>query len=196
MSSVKRKHDGTGSSCTKREKTVTRDATTTYGEFNMKDISSKTVPEFRKFLFDCEENAWKPIVYINSCGGSVTASLQIYDLMQCSKLSITTIVETKALSAAVLVAAAGDVRIASKYAEYLVHSTNGSETYASVDEFTLRLKQITRNDQKWNEALSNVCSLSVQTLFDMATYEGVTFSSEYAMNYGLVDKIGISYDCI
>ena len=88
------------------------------------EVSSERSEKFIGQLHDLFEESAEPItIYINSCGGSVTEALAIYDVLQCAPCEIFTVGLGKVHSAAVtvLLSAPADNRSAFPNTEFMSH---------------------------------------------------------------------------
>lgn len=95
---------------------------------------------FNKLFLMNEYGLYKPKpinLYIDSCGGSVDATLAIVDLIELSQTPVHTIVNGRAYSGAFIVAISGKVRYATKNSNYMLHQMSYEirGTLKEVDEF-------------------------------------------------------------
>ncbi len=85
------------------------------------EIRSQSLTEFQ-LIFHTLELEDKPImIYINSIGGSLYASMGIYNLIRNSKCEIHTVVTSLASSGATFILLAGDKRFAYRNSMFFIH---------------------------------------------------------------------------
>ena len=128
-------------------------------------------------------------LYINSPGGSVTASLAIYDTMEFVKADISTICVGIAASAAAVLLAAGakGKRYSLPNSEVLIHQVmGGAEGQAS--EILIAAKHIERMKSHLNEILARHSGQS-QEKIERDTDRDYWMTAEEAKKYGIVDEI-------
>jgi len=128
-------------------------------------------------------------VYINSPGGSVTASLAIYDTMQFVKPAIETICMGQAASGAALLLAAGTKgkRMALPHSRIMIHQPYGGAQGQAVD-IQIQAKEILRMREELNRILSHHTGQSVERV-EKDSDRDYFMSPEEAKEYGLVDEV-------
>jgi ATP-dependent Clp protease protease subunit len=128
-------------------------------------------------------------VYINSPGGSVTATMAIYDTMQFVKSDISTICVGMAASGAAVILAAGSKgkRLALPNSEVMIHQVMG-EAGGQASDIEISAKHILKIKQKLNKILAKHTGQNV-TKIEKDSDRDYYMSSEEARNYGLIDKI-------
>ena len=143
-----------------------------------------------QLLYLESEEANKDIyLYVNSPGGSVTATLAIYDTMQYIKPDISTICVGQAASGGALLLAAGakGKRLALPHTRILIHQPVGGAEGQATD-IDIQAKEILRLKQELNEIfakhtgqpLEKICQDSDRDFF---------MSAKQAKQYGLIDEI-------
>ncbi len=143
-----------------------------------------------QLLYLESEEANKDIyLYINSPGGSVTATLAIYDTMQYIKPDISTICVGQAASGGALLLAAGakGKRLALPHTRVLIHQPIGGAEGQATD-IGIQAKEILRLKQELNgifakhtgQAIEKICQDSDRDFF---------MSAEEAKQYGIIDEI-------
>lgn len=128
-------------------------------------------------------------LYINSPGGSVTASLAIYDTMQFVKPAIETICMGQAASGAALLLAAGTKgkRMALPHARIMIHQPYGGVQGQAVD-IQIQAKEILRMREELNRILANHSGQSLERV-EKDSDRDFFMSPEEAKAYGLVDEV-------
>ncbi|NMB92037.1 MAG: ATP-dependent Clp endopeptidase proteolytic subunit ClpP [Parcubacteria group bacterium] len=143
-----------------------------------------------QLLFLEHEDPKKDILlYINSPGGSVTATLAIYDTMQYVKPDVATFCMGMAASGAAVLLAAGKKgkRFALPNSEILLHQVmGGAEGQAT--EIEIAAKQIVRVKTQLNQILSKHSGQPISKV-EKDTDRDFWLSPEEAKKYGLVDEI-------
>jgi len=143
-----------------------------------------------QFLFLESEDAKKDIsLYINSPGGSVSATLAIYDTMQHIKPNVATICVGFAASGAAILLAAGEKgkRFSLPNAEIMIHQVLGAAE-GQATEIEISARHILRVKQKLNEILAHHTSQSISTI-EKDTDRDFFMEPEEARKYGIIDKI-------
>jgi len=128
-------------------------------------------------------------IYINSPGGSVSAGLAMYDVMQMVKCDVATIcVGIAASMGAVLLAGGADgKRYALPNSRIMIHAVSGGYG-GTVQDAEIQLKEMVRMHDKLNEILTHHTKQptdKVRRDMDRDYY----MSAQEALEYGLIDKI-------
>jgi len=128
-------------------------------------------------------------VYINSPGGSVTASLAIYDTMQFVKPAIETICMGQAASGAALLLAAGTKgkRMALPNSRIMIHQPYGGTQGQAVD-IQIQAKEILRMREELNRILSQHTGQPLERI-EKDSDRDYFMSPQEAKEYGLVDEV-------
>ncbi|OGZ32999.1 MAG: ATP-dependent Clp endopeptidase, proteolytic subunit ClpP [Candidatus Portnoybacteria bacterium RBG_13_40_8] len=128
-------------------------------------------------------------VYINSPGGSVTATMAIYDTMQFVKSDISTVCVGMAASGAAVILAAGKKgkRFALPNSEVMIHQVMG-EAGGQASDIEISAKHILKIKQRLNKILAKHTGQNV-TKIEKDSDRDYYMSSEEAKDYGLIDKI-------
>lgn len=129
------------------------------------------------------------LLYINSPGGSVTATLAIYDTMQYVKPDVATFCMGMAASGAAVLLAAGKKgkRYALPNSEILLHQVMGGAEGQAKD-VEIAAKQIVRVKTQLNQILSKHTGQPISKV-EKDTDRDFWLSPEEAKKYGLVDEI-------
>jgi ATP-dependent Clp protease protease subunit len=128
-------------------------------------------------------------LYINSPGGSVTASLAIYDTMQFVKPAIETICMGQAASGAALLLAAGTKgkRMALPHSRIMIHQPYGGAQGQAVD-IQIQAKEILRMREELNRIISRHSGQPLERV-EKDSDRDFFMSPEEAKAYGLVDEV-------
>jgi len=128
-------------------------------------------------------------VYVNSPGGSVTASLAIYDTMQFVKPAIETICMGQAASGAALLLAAGTKgkRLALPNSRIMIHQPHGGVQGQAVD-IEIQAKEILRMRSELNRILAYHTGQPLERV-EKDSDRDYFMSPEEAKDYGLIDEI-------
>ena len=128
-------------------------------------------------------------IYINSPGGSVSAGLGMYDMMQYVKPDICTYCTGLAASMGAVLLAAGTPgkRYALPHARVMIHQPLGGVQGQATD-IAIQAKQILFLKHKLNEILVKHTGQNLQTI-ERDTDRDRYMTSEEAKAYGLVDHV-------
>jgi len=128
-------------------------------------------------------------VYVNSPGGSVTASLAIYDTMQFVKPAIETICMGQAASGAALLLAAGTKgkRLALPNSRIMIHQPHGGVQGQAVD-IEIQAKEILRMRAELNRILAYHTGQPLERV-EKDSDRDYFMSPEEAKEYGLIDEV-------
>jgi len=152
------------------------------------DNTANTV--IAQFLFLENQDPKKDIIiYINSPGGSVTATMAVYDTMQFVKCDISTICVGMAASGAAVILAAGQKgkRFALPNAEVLIHQVMG-EAGGQASDIEISAKHIMKIKQKLNKILAKHTGQKIDKI-EKDSDRDYYMSSDEAKDYGLIDQI-------
>ena len=128
-------------------------------------------------------------VYINSPGGSVTASLAIYDTMQFVKPAIETICMGQAASGAALLLAAGTKgkRMALPHSRIMIHQPYGG-TQGQAADIQIQAKEILRMREELNRIVAHHTGQPLERV-EKDSDRDFFMSPDEAKEYGLVDEV-------
>lgn len=128
-------------------------------------------------------------LYINSPGGSVSATLAVYDTMQHVKPDVSTICVGFAASGAAILLAAGakGKRFSLPNAEIMIHQVIGSAEGQATD-IEISARQIIRVKEKLNKILADHTAQPLEKI-EKDTDRDFFMDAEEAKKYGLIDKI-------
>lgn len=128
-------------------------------------------------------------LYLNSPGGSVTASLAIYDTMQFVRAPVSTICVGQAASTAAMLLAAGEPgrRGMLPHARVLLHppETGGRGT---LPDLRLAAKEVARTRSQLEEILARHTGRPIQQVADEVSRD-LVLPAEQAREYGVVDEV-------
>lgn len=128
-------------------------------------------------------------MYVNSPGGSVTAGLGIYDMMQYVKPDVCTYCTGLAASmgAVLLAAGAKGKRYALPNAQIMIHQPLGGVQGQAAD-IEIAARNIIKTRQKLNEILVHHTGRSMDQI-SRDTDRDYFMSAEEARDYGMVDQV-------
>ena len=128
-------------------------------------------------------------LYINSPGGSVTASLAIYDTMQYIKPAMETICMGQAASGAALLLAAGakGKRFALPHARIMIHQPYGG-AQGQASDIQIQAKEILRMRQELDRILASHTGQPLERV-EKDSDRDFFMSPEEAKVYGLIDEV-------
>jgi ATP-dependent Clp protease protease subunit len=144
----------------------------------------------QKLLFLQYENRNQEIhLYINCPGGSVTASLAIYDTMQFLECPIATYCMGLAASGAAIILAAGTKgkRSALPHSKIMVHQPWG-QVGGQVSDIEIQANEILKDRQRLNEILAKHTGRPMDQIAT-ETERDRYFSAPEAKEFGLVDEV-------
>ncbi len=144
----------------------------------------------QRLLFLQYENKNQEIhMYINSPGGSVYATLAIYDTMQFLECPIATYCMGMAASGAAVLLAAGakGKRHALPNSKIMIHQPWG-QVGGQITDMEIEANEFIKDRQRLNEILSLHCGQSVERIAQ-ETERDRYFSAVEAKEFGLVDEV-------
>lgn len=144
-----------------------------------------------QLLFLESEDEKKDIkLYINSPGGSVPATLAIYDTMQYVKPNVSTICIGMAASGAALLLSAGapGKRFALPNSEVLIHQVMAGGIEGQAVEIEISAKHIIRLKDRLNKILSKHTGKPLDQV-ERDTDRDFYMDAEEAKKYGIIDEI-------
>lgn len=144
-----------------------------------------------QLLFLESEDEKKDIkIYINSPGGSVPATLAIYDTMQYVKPDVSTICIGMAASGAALLLASGakGKRFALPNAEVLIHQVMAGGIEGQASEIEISARHILRLKDRLNQILSKHTNKPLGQV-EKDTDRDYYMDTQEAKQYGIVDEI-------
>ena len=143
-----------------------------------------------KLLYLQSENRRKEIhFYINSPGGSVSATLAIYDTMQMISCPVATYCVGLAASGGAVLLAGGvkGKRFALKHAKVMIHQPHGG-VGGQVSDIEIQANEILRTRVALNEILAGHCGKTAEEIAK-ACDRDYYMTSEEAKAFGIVDDI-------
>jgi ATP-dependent Clp protease protease subunit len=152
------------------------------------DVSANIV--IQQMLYLQYENRNQEIhFYINSPGGSVTATLAIYDTMQFLECPIATYCMGMAASGAAVLLAAGTKgkRFALPHAKVMIHQPWG-QIGGQASDVEIHMNEIAKEKRLLNEILAHHTGRPVDQI-ERETERDRFFSPQEAKEFGLVDEI-------
>ena len=143
-----------------------------------------------QLLFLESENPDKDIYfYINSPGGSVSAGLAIYDTMQFVKPDVSTLCigQAASMGSFLLTAGAKGKRYCLPNSRVMIHQPMGG-FQGQASDIEIHAKEILYLRAKLNEIMAKHSGQPIERI-EKDTDRDFFFSSEAAVDYGLVDKV-------
>lgn len=143
-----------------------------------------------KLLFLQSENRHQDIhLYVNSPGGSVTATMAIYDTMQFLECDIATYCVGLAASGGAILVAGGTnkKRYILPHAKMMIHQPYGS-VGGQVSDIEIQAKEILDTRQSLNEVLAKHTGQPLEVIAKDTDRDRYLKSHE-AKEYGLVDEV-------
>lgn len=144
-----------------------------------------------QLLFLESEDEKKDIkLYINSPGGSVPATLAVYDTMQYVKPDVSTICIGMAASGAALLLSAGakGKRFALSNSEMLIHQVMAGGIEGQASEIEISARHILRLKERLNQILSKHTGKPLAQV-EKDTDRDFYMDAEEAKKYGLIDEV-------
>ena len=143
-----------------------------------------------KMLYLQYENRTQDIhFYISSPGGSVTATLQIYDTMQFLECPVATYCLGLAASGGAILLAGGTKgkRFALTHSKIMVHQPWG-QVGGQVSDIEIQANEILKDRHRLNLILAKACGRAIEEI-ERETERDRYFSAQEAKDFGLVDDI-------
>jgi ATP-dependent Clp protease, protease subunit len=143
-----------------------------------------------KLLYLQSENRRKDIhFYINSPGGSVTATLAIYDTMQMISCPVATYCVGLAASGGAVLLAGGEKskRFSLQHAKVMIHQPHGG-VGGQVSDIEIQANEILRTRMALNEILASHTGKSIEEIAK-ACDRDYYMTAEEAKAFGIVDDI-------
>jgi ATP-dependent Clp protease, protease subunit len=128
--------------------------------------------------------------YINSPGGSVTATLAIYDTMQFLECPISTYCMGMAASGAAILLAAGTAgkRYALPHAKVMIHQPWSQGMSGQASDVEIEMKEILKEKTRLNQILAQHTGRSIGQI-ETETERNRYFTAQEAKEFGLVDEV-------
>jgi ATP-dependent Clp protease, protease subunit len=144
----------------------------------------------QKLLFLQYENKNQEInMYINCPGGSVTATLAIYDTMQFLECPVSTYCMGLAASGAAIILVAGSKgkRYALPHSKIMVHQPYG-QVGGQVSDIEIQANEILKDRTRLNEILARHTNQPIEVI-ERETDRDKYFTPHEAKEFGLVDEV-------
>jgi len=144
----------------------------------------------QKLLYLQYENRNQEIhLYINCPGGSVTATLAIYDTMQFLECPISTYCMGMAASGAAIILAAGTKgrRYALPHSKIMAHQPWG-QVGGQVSDIEIQANEILKDRRRLNEILARHTGRSIDEI-EKETERDRYYTAQEAKEFGLVDDV-------
>jgi ATP-dependent Clp protease protease subunit len=143
-----------------------------------------------KLLFLQSENRHQDIhLYVNSPGGSVTATMAIYDTMQFLECDVATYCVGLAASGGAILVAGGTTkkRFCLPHSKMMIHQPYG-EVGGQVSDIEIQAKDILRTREVLNEILAQHTGQPIEVI-SKDTDRDRFLTARESVEYGLVDEI-------
>ena len=143
-----------------------------------------------KMLFLQSENRHQDIhLYVNSPGGSVTATLAVYDIMQFIECDVATYCVGLAASGGAILVAGGTAgkRFALKHSKMMIHQPHG-QVGGQVSDIEIQAKDIIETRELLNDLLAGHTGQDVEKIAQDTQRDHYLTAAE-SKEYGLVDEI-------
>jgi len=152
------------------------------------DVDENSVARVIKALFAMGSS--KPIqIVISSCGGCDDSMFALYDVIQSMETEVKTIAHGGVYSAAVLLAACGDVRVAYPNTAWMVHETSIGEE-GKVPEVRKYVDWMESRTRTWCELMAQHSKLNIgQWRRMISKNHDVYFGADQALEYGIIDEV-------
>ncbi len=161
----------------------------TFGGTDINDLTGTMT--IQQMLYLQYENRNQEIhFYINSPGGSVTATLAIYDTMQFLECPVVTYCMGIAASGAAILLAAGakGKRYALPHAKVMIHQPWSQGMFGQASDVEIEMKEILREKKRLNEILAKHTGQTPEAI-ELETERNRYFTSQEAKEFGLVDDV-------
>ena len=138
---------------------------------------------------DAEDPDAEIVIYINSPGGSVTAGLSIYDVMQAVSADIHTVCVGTAASMAAVLFAAGDRREILRHGEVMIHDplVSGGITGSAL-AIQDKSDRLMAKRKVLCGILAQHTGKNIKQIYKV-TAKDTYFGAEEAVQYGLADAV-------
>ena len=152
------------------------------------DLANSVIAQL---LFLQKESKDKDIVmYINSPGGSVSATLALYDTMQYVKCDISTVCIGMAASGGsdILMGGTKGKRFALRHSEIMIHQPIAEGIGGQATDIHIHAEHIIRTKKLLNQLISKHTGKVLKEV-EVDTERDKFLSAEEAKEYGLIDRI-------
>lgn len=128
-------------------------------------------------------------LYISSVGGSIYDALGLYDMIRNSYTPITTIVTGYAMSAAGLIALAGDRRYCTTNSTFMIHTLTGG-SWAPIEQVKEDTKVLSKLQERLNSIIIERTKITKQQLNDIAKRKADWYlDATKAIRLGIVEDL-------
>lgn len=152
------------------------------------DVSSAMFSDLCAQLDELEAEDLGPVcVRINSDGGNTSDALAIAGRLKQSKCEIVTIGYGRVMSAATIILAAGDTRLMSRYAWFMIHDAKDRFS-GTVTEIKHSAKQLEREELQWIELMEAFTGVP-KALWAELTAKGTFLTAQECKNLTIIDDL-------
>lgn len=137
------------------------------------------------------DNPDRPVsLYLNSAGGSMSATLAIYDCMQFIRATVetTNVGQVVASSALLLAGGASGRRIALPHSRVVLHAPVTEGGRGAIPDLIIEAEEVERIRRMQEEILAVHCNLSPEQV-RRDTERKLVLTAQQAVDYGLIDAI-------
>lgn len=128
-------------------------------------------------------------MYVNSCGGSVTEGLALYDVMQSLTCPVRTVCMGQAASMAAVIFAGGSIREILPHARVMIHDPLLSGGISgSALQVGRRAEDLMKMRKMLGEILARHTGRKLSEIYNKTARDSY-FTAEEAVRFGLADKI-------
>jgi len=154
-----------------------------------RDNENKNLVIAQLLFLEAEDSKKDISLYINSPGGSVTATLAMVDTMNHVKPAVSTVCVGMAASGAAILLSAGEngKRFALPNAEVMIHQPHGGAEGQATD-IEITAKQIIKLRERLNRILAKNTGQSFEKV-EKDVERDFFMTADEAKKYGLVDKV-------
>lgn len=156
------------------------------------DVAAELIPQL--VLLDSEKPGRPITMLINSPGGSVSAGLAIYDVMQALESPVATVATGLAASMAQVLLCTGEPgsRFATTHAEIMMHQGSAGIGGIAAD-IAIQAERLTRTSAVMHEIIAKHTGQSVERVAEDGDRDHWMTASE-ARAYGMVDHVLTSFE--
>jgi ATP-dependent Clp protease protease subunit len=161
------------------------------------EFTEESAAQFKQELIEQSmQNIMAPIVvHIDSYGGYVDSLAMMIEAMEYVPNPIITVAIGKAFSCGAMLLAAGDVRFCGRHSRVMVHELSGG-AQGDVNEVFSNSVQLKDLNRYWMSYLAKKCKIKggyagIKKLLNKSEVNDVYFTPEQALNFGIVDYIGL-----
>lgn len=162
------------------------------------EITTKTYSDFQNYLYALDikhknyapENIPEIVLHIDTFGGSLLSSIQIYSLIKSSRFTISTYTSFGAFSQGALILLSGDERYMSEHAFILIHPFWGV-TYGKYHEMKSSAEYNEKLMKTYVKIIKDSTKMTEEEIHNiMYNGQDVYYTQEEQLKLGIIDYIG------